>query len=679
MLWLVRLAAIAAFVLLILSHRPEYTSLADLATDPGPGGANIAYVGVGPGAGVADFACPIGITNMERGHVAIIDRDTHRLLNFNVETRGVTSARNFSVDPRLYVNAAVYESNRLWVWVQDSPGEIQAALPLFSNDGGPFDLGDFDVTPDILAKNARGFFSDARPEVRRRFEALGFPLPGQPRTPTLTRPSPTSWADSVEAAMAAPAAASAAPSSPPLYALSYNLSGRNKLTVAITDPGGGARSVTLRTNHDIVFAEALRTDDFGNVFVLVTAENDGPELYDIRQTVYRIGTSGAKPQVAAFSVPLKGNGCVPKQHVEVTPMGDVLFLRVLEDRVSVLKLKKRNWLSWFADPWPLPQLGSLVSRSAFALLDEVAARANAAFVEVDDNKPISRREVIDNACKMTKVEWRNPAALPTSAGGTLCSCSGKTDGKCAYRAPGAATHDVAADPQGLKTFKGLPYNWGGFDRYDAFNTKMSRVGAQRRPAGDVCIKYKPTDAAYDAMAAKVRDALCSTNAAGDRVCYKEVIADPNPQGSADRINSSFASGIDCSGFVMRAWGSKRVPIGKLDTKAFRKDNPVAIGLGGSTLKKKFDRLKPGDALNEPSGMRHIVLFGGWWRAGDPTKFEIMDSSTDCGGACSRPWFAHEVVSFRPVQLRRIVDDMTSPRNSPALTDAELPMCPDVQP
>ncbi|MFO1187196.1 MAG: hypothetical protein U1E87_06935 [Alphaproteobacteria bacterium] len=130
-LWLVRIAAIVAFVLLILSHRPSHTILADFATDQGSSGANIAYVGLGPAVGDADLVCPIGIENLEPGR-SQSSTEIPSACSPTISRRAVVmSAREFQIDRRFYVDGAIYHNKVLWLWVQDAPGSSCGAAIAF--------------------------------------------------------------------------------------------------------------------------------------------------------------------------------------------------------------------------------------------------------------------------------------------------------------------------------------------------------------------------------------------------------------------------------------------------------------------------------------------------------------------------------------------------------------------
>lgn len=104
-----------------------------------------------------------------------------------------------------------------------------------------------------------------------------------------------------------------------------------------------------------------------------------------------------------------------------------------------------------------------------------------------------------------------------------------------------------------------------------------------------------------------------------------------------------SAGVDCSGFVSRAWGiDKRGTSGLLDVA----NDVDSVG-----------ELKPGDAFNWPG--RHIRLFAGS-APGAALSFTVIESSTrlDCEGVCERAYRPSEVNGYRMIRYRGIADDDT---------------------
>ncbi len=143
----------------------------------------------------------------------------------------------------------------------------------------------------------------------------------------------------------------------------------------------------------------------------------------------------------------------------------------------------------------------------------------------------------------------------------------------------------------------MPYRWGGEDTPATFRTRIE-WGAL---AGD----------------------LCTCRQAQYNYC---IFAD--------------SAGVDCSGFVSRAWGiEKRGTSGLLD---------VATDLDS------LADLKPGDAFDWPQ--RHIRLFTGM-AEGAATAFVVLESSTryQCQGVCERTYRPSELNGYRLIRYKGISD------------------------
>jgi hypothetical protein len=97
-----------------------------------------------------------------------------------------------------------------------------------------------------------------------------------------------------------------------------------------------------------------------------------------------------------------------------------------------------------------------------------------------------------------------------------------------------------------KQYKGVPYNWGGFDSEDKFVKKVK--------SGVVAGNYKKR--------------------CGDQLCIRQDFA-----------------GLDCSGLVSRSWGTGRY---------------TTTTLPGISIKIPRELLRPGDILN--SEKEHVMLF-----------------------------------------------------------------------
>jgi len=144
----------------------------------------------------------------------------------------------------------------------------------------------------------------------------------------------------------------------------------------------------------------------------------------------------------------------------------------------------------------------------------------------------------------------------------------------------------------------MPYRWGGDDTPDAFRLR-AQLGAL---AGDIC----------------------TCRSASYNYCL-----------------FAESAGVDCSGFVSRAWGiEKRGTSGLLDV---------------ATDVPSIADLRPGDAFDWPG--RHIRLLAAA-TPGAAVAFTVLESSTrlDCEGVCERTYRPSELNGFRLIRYRGITDN-----------------------
>ena len=154
-----------------------------------------------------------------------------------------------------------------------------------------------------------------------------------------------------------------------------------------------------------------------------------------------------------------------------------------------------------------------------------------------------------------------------------------------------------------KTIGPMPYRWGGDDTPATFKVRIE-WGAL---AGDVCTCRDPT------------------------LNYCLVTG---------------AAGIDCSGFVSRAWGiDKRGTAGLID---------VADDV------QKLDDLKPGDAFDWPQ--HHVRLYVGS-PPGAEMAFTVLEASTrrECEGVCERTYRPSELNGYRMIRYRGLGDERRAAR------------------
>jgi hypothetical protein len=167
MLWLIRLAAIAAFILLILTNGPNYTTVLSLPTAPMSDGDE-AYVAVGGPGRDGIMSCPLGIEYLTGNNLGIIDLETERFVFADTAQRSVAGAFRFAVPGNWIYKAVVYDerSARLWLLVNDTTGRVQNLLPLSGQSArrgaprlaeSPVDVGARELAPVYRRLLAYGF------------------------------------------------------------------------------------------------------------------------------------------------------------------------------------------------------------------------------------------------------------------------------------------------------------------------------------------------------------------------------------------------------------------------------------------------------------------------------------------------------------------------------------------
>lgn len=148
-----------------------------------------------------------------------------------------------------------------------------------------------------------------------------------------------------------------------------------------------------------------------------------------------------------------------------------------------------------------------------------------------------------------------------------------------------------------KEVKAIPYKWGGFDTVDGFKSRLARNPAL---AGDVCTCRQP---AYG---------YCTV---------------------------ARAAGVDCSGFVSRAWGLRA------------HHGTTRLGSLADRL-PSLTALRPGDALNRPGNHVRLVVR---IEPGVELRIRTLESSVSCGGVCEEVYNPSQLEGYRPLRLRQTQD------------------------
>jgi hypothetical protein len=596
MLNLARLVAIAALVLLIWAQKFSYTTVLVLPTQPGADPQNIAYVGVGTADVEVDPICPIGIEFLDGDRLALFDVENRRLLGLNIAKRSLVSAQAIAMPGLILPEAMVADQGVLWMGLQDSSGQARAVLPLVADGKGGYTLfapnatiNDRRVTPggEALRRLSDLGFADARAGANAT--GANQPMLQPPR------------ADKGQLSLSSPRGQ--------IYSLTYGVGGR-EAKIQLADQNGRSQVFAVRERLEILALHALTADEGGNVFVSLTLADNARFPYSVHETVYRLSLGSAAP--AIYDIPLAGGDCIARQHLAVSAGGDVFFLRVTQRHVALLKVGPRNFWTRFAVPFV--RLGratpgaSMFGKPQFADVDLLQRHA---FVERASGGTISRYNVLRNACEYQRHTWPLAAAQLTPIDPQLCPCG--TTGACKkWKAPPALAGRVGQE------ITALPYNWGGADRLDHFDQKISA----QRPAGQVC-----------------------TNSKGGGVIY-----DP-----ANVVNDTYTAGVDCSGFVLRAWGWP----GSGHPYATSTLTTIA-----NNLASVLD-LRPGDVMNDAGSHVRMILN---WRGSDTV--EIMESSTSCGGVCRRIMPLTSLTAYKPMRAKTV-----TPGSETALTLGDITCVP----
>jgi cell wall-associated NlpC family hydrolase len=548
---LVLLFALAALALILFAPRFNYDVVIELPTRAaGPSGA---FVGVGDPGEEVGIECPVGIEFLTGHELALVDSATRRILTTDVAARRFVSAGAINLEPTVFPVAAVFEEGRLWLWAQSASGDIQ--LPAgFARDGA-----EWFRSPDLPQAGNR---------LLERFRDLGLSPPQAasvgiaPDQPNVTasssasdtyQPSPSfDWTEVVPGENGRGATAR------------FQTSGTTLRLVARA-ANGTETAVDVRAPRQVLIAHALGVGPAGETYFTVQNWDPNTADFDIREEVRRTDALDT-----VYDVPLAESDCVSKQHVAVSPSGEIYALRVQERSVAILRLKPRTFAAkaraWLeAQGFDLPRLN----------VQDVLGVVGAAKAQIlQSGGAISRRDVVANACSYLRETWSATAGHLAAPPGT-CACR---SGSC-NRQYTPATDMVVVGQQ----ISGVPYNWGGADRLVDFRRK---VGVDGRPGGNVC-----------------------TN--GDKGILR----------SGTDATGIHPAGVDCSGFVTRALGYPGAGHPHTTRTIATIADPVA----------KLD-MRPGDLANKAGN--HVRMLLNWRRPANGAPWdsiEMIESTTEWDG------------------------------------------------
>ncbi|KQY99526.1 hypothetical protein ASD45_00970 [Pseudolabrys sp. Root1462] len=361
----------------------------------------------------------------------------------------------------------------------------------------------------------------------------------------------------------------------------------------------GSRPLTVRSLTGARLAQAYEispgTND--NRYVATEEITAVKPALTVRVVVQRFDKDGKLTGIAY--VPLDSFEPVSRNFIAITGGG---LLRALRPTADGVKIDEYD----FVAP---PRVGNRrlndsELKSLSRKVREIAVDAN---VQGDSSTPfndggphldlaipsppkITRAQVLENARAFLTVDWvmrRENFSRP----GIVNRCDPARS--YVWQRPHHFTEDMIGT-----TIGPMPYRWGGEDTPQSFRTRTG----------------------WGALAGSI----CTCRQAQYNYC---IFAD--------------SAGVDCSGFVSRAWGiEKRGTSGLLDV---------------ATDVESLEALKPGDAFDWPQ--RHVRLFIGLVE-GPAISFNTLESSTrsQCEGVCERAYRPSELNGFRLIRFKNIIDN-----------------------
>ncbi|MFN3658694.1 MAG: hypothetical protein ACK4UO_15700 [Pseudolabrys sp.] len=359
----------------------------------------------------------------------------------------------------------------------------------------------------------------------------------------------------------------------------------------------GRRALDVRSLAGGTLAQAYEVGPgHGDSRYLVSEEIVAARPLTVRVFVQRFDRAGRLTGVV--HVPLDGMDAVPRNFIDVTGGGQVRVLVPAPDSIKIREVE------FAAPPAAGRQSSNEALKSLGRTLREITVESNilrgpraifrnesAPPVQIEaSTPPITRSKVIEIARSYLTVNWvMQPENYEKSGIENACV----PDRYKLWLRPRRFTRDLIGT-----TIGPMPYRWAGEDTPQTFRLR-TELGAL---AGDIC--------------------TC-------RILEFSYCTFPE------------AAGVDCSGFVSRAWGiEKRGTSGLLD---------VADDLDS------IEALKPGDAFDWPQ--RHVRLFTEM-APGAAIAFTVLESTTrlECEGVCERTYRPSELAGYRLIRYRGITDE-----------------------
>jgi hypothetical protein len=375
--------------------------------------------------------------------------------------------------------------------------------------------------------------------------------------------------------------------------------GRNRITLQQgARTGAGRIELFSKAGGMLADAYGIGTDSAGNRYIVTEEIVSSKPKLKVRVFAQRFDRRGRLTGIAP--IPIDEMDVVPRGFAAVTASGMLRVLVPKQNSVIVREIFFQN-----LGPRTSRSRGTLSAPRQFSVETNVVTTNGAGIFKehlkaksraVREPLPrITRAEILGASRAYLSVNWVM-GADNFSKSGIENACI-VTEWKHWMRPRHFGRSMIG------QTIGPMPYRWGGADTPASFKRRIEE-GAL---AGDICT---------------CRD---------DR--YNQCVVEE-------------AAGVDCSGFVSRAWGiPKRGTTGLLDVAT-----PVS----------SLSSMRPGDALNWPG--HHVRLFVN--RApGAAVVFNVLESATraDCEGVCERTYRASEMNQYRPIGFRGAVDSETRER------------------
>jgi hypothetical protein len=118
----------------------------------------------------------------------------------------------------------------------------------------------------------------------------------------------------------------------------------------------------------------------------------------------------------------------------------------------------------------------------------------------------------------------------------------------------------------------------------------------------------------------------------------------------DATGKRLTAGLDCSSFVMQAWGFKEAGPRTISTRNIESKNGPACKIAHV---RAINKLRPGDALNNPE-VGHIRLFLGQEAPdGASLTIRVLEATSRCSGTCESRYEIDQFNGYIPVRYKGV--------------------------